>query len=197
MKIRNFASVLEANGICRPTGFWAQMTFDRKWAKAQKSYECFAESYAKRIAQWAKIRNDLETTWGYQSPSLAEVDGLISLYFHTPAEAVEVFNRRLCGLNATDLRDHEAYVTGNFRSWWNAEIQVTAKTKDSTLVILRKSKGKTPNLDEIKSFATSVTAGQETVIKDDQTPVWVACRPENVKDYLKFFTRNQTCVDFK
>ena len=197
MELFNFSYAFNVNGIQVPTGLFAQLSFDRKWSKAKECYQRLASCYHDRNREWRQISEDLKVAWGYQVPSLVEVEGFVNPRFRTPTEAIKVCNQKLLGLDASDLGDYAGDLIDNFRSWWNAEIQVTAKAKDSTLVILRESKGKTPNLDEIKSFVSSVTAEQEYVIKDDQTPIWVACRPENVKDYLKFFTRNQTYVNFK
>ncbi len=197
MELFNFSYALNVNGINRPSGFFAQLSFDRKWSKAKECYQRLASCYHERNREWRQISEDLKVAWGYQVPSLVEVEGFVNPRFHTPAEAVRVCRQKLNGLNVTDLCDCAKDLIADFRSWWLAEIQVSAKVKDCTLVVLREASAKTPNLDEIRDFTASINAGQEAVIKDSQTLIWVACSPENVKDYLKFFTRNKTCVDFK
>lgn len=197
MELFNFSYALNANGIRVPTGFLAKKFFDLKWSKAQECYKTLASGYYDRTREWRQISEELNIAWGYRIPSLVEVEGFVNPHFRTPAEAVRICRQKLNGLNATDLCDCAKDLIADFRSWWLAEIQVSAKAKDCTLVVLREASAKTPNLDEIRDFTASINAGQEAVIKDSKTPIWVACSPENVKDYLKFFTRNQTYVDFK
>ena len=197
MKIRNFANLLEANGINRPTGFFAKKSFDMQWQKAEESYNRLASGCYERNRDWQQISEELKAAWGYQVPSLVEVEGFVNPRFHTPAEAVKVCNQKLRGLNATNLCEYESDLIDDFHSMWNAEIAITAKSKDSALVVIRKAKGQTPSLDKIKEFTDSVNVGKEAVIEANQIPVWVACSPENVKNYLDFFTRNNAIVEFK
>lgn len=98
MELFNFSYALNVNGINRPSGFFAQLSFDRKWSKAKECYQRLASCYHERNREWRQISEDLKVAWGYQVPSLVEVEGFVNPRFHTPAEAIKVCNQKLLGL---------------------------------------------------------------------------------------------------
>ena len=103
------------------------MIFDSKWAKAKTLYDAFVKHYDTLTYKWEDIRQKLFTDWGYQAPSLVEIEGyFFNIRFKTPKQAITEIKKAQHSISISELNNYESNITQIFRSRWSDEITKNA-----------------------------------------------------------------------